>query len=629
MDNNLLIDKQYSITRYLNTRNAYFPGISHDGERIAFITDITGVPQVWQTRATAEPLWPEQLTFASDRVSGVWLSPAPGDGRLIYAHDVGGNENAQLFLLSADGAVDVPLTAGFEDAMHIFGEWSVTGSQITYAANRRDPGLFDLYLQSLDGEARLVWQNEVQGFLYNPSFSPDGKRIIVTLMKSSFSHDLIEIDLVSGADRLITLTDEDVRFNSVFYSSDNRSLIVNTDIGSDFLYIGRIGLQDLTLDSLVSLEWDVDMMALSPDGTNIAFQVNKDGASKLKLLDLTTGSVRQAPEFHTAPGVISWMDQHMEFSAASDRLVFSFTGADAASDIYVWDIPSDHIQAVTSSSHGGIPPGSFITPVLIHYPTFDHDQADDPRMIPAWYYEPAKIDGGSAPAIVVVHGGPESQYRPYFNFLVQYFLNCGYAVLAPNVRGSTGYGKTYSHLDDVEGRMDSVADLAYAAYWLQAQPDINADQLVVYGGSYGGFMVLSALTTYPDLWAAGVNIVGISSFVTFLENTSEYRRTHREAEYGSLEGDREFLESISPINHVDRITAPLIVIHGANDPRVPLGEAEQLVEALDTRGVPVEFLVFDDEGHGLAKMKNKGVAYPAIVAFLEKQLSLTDAVESE
>ncbi len=199
-------------------------------------------------------------------------------------------------------------------------------------------------------------------------------------------------------------------------------------------------------------------------------------------------------------------------------------------------------------------------------------------------------------------------------------MNNGYAVLAPNVRGSTGYGKTYSHLDDVEKRMDSVADLAHAAYWLQAQPGIDVDRLVVYGGSYGGFMVLAALTAYPDLWAAGVTIVGISSFATFLENTSEYRRAHREAEYGSLARDREFLERTAPINHVDQISAPLMVMHGANDPRVPLSEAQQLVRALKARGVPVEFLVFDDEGHGLVKLKNKLIAYLAIMRFLSTHL---------
>ncbi|NIS82992.1 MAG: alpha/beta fold hydrolase [Anaerolineales bacterium] len=269
---------------------------------------------------------------------------------------------------------------------------------------------------------------------------------------------------------------------------------------------------------------------------------------------------------------------------------------------------------MTQSSHGGIPRDDFIAPQLVRYATFDE------REIPAWFYSRPEEGDKLRPVIVFVHGGPESQFKPYFHFFLQYFIQRGFAVLAPNVRGSTGYGKHFAHLDDVEKRMDSVRDLAYAAYWLRQQAGIDGDRLVVYGGSYGGFMVLAALTQQADLWAAGVNIVGISNFVTFLENTSEYRRSHREAEYGSLEEDRDFLESISPLNHAHKIVSPLMVIHGANDPRVPLSEAKQLVEMLESRDVPVEFIVFEDEGHGLVKLKNKLVAYPAIAEFLTKHL---------
>jgi dipeptidyl aminopeptidase/acylaminoacyl peptidase len=308
------------------------------------------------------------------------------------------------------------------------------------------------------------------------------------------------------------------------------------------------------------------------------------------------------------------MERHLSFSADASRLAFSYTSATRTLDIHVWDLETDRVRPVTRSSHGGLPLPDFIAPQLVRYATFDD------RAIPAWFYRPPDNGQSPSPAIILVHGGPEAQYRPYFHFFIQYALQRGYSVLAPNVRGSTGYGKAYSHLDDVERRMDAVADLAHAAYWLQQQPDIDGDRLVVYGGSYGGFMVLAALTTYPDLWAAGIDVVGISNFVTFLEHTSDYRRAHREAEYGSLDHDRELLENISPIHHVDQISAPMMVIHGANDPRVPLGEAEQLVEALQARDVPVRFLVFQDEGHGLVKLENKRVAYPAIIDFLDTHL---------
>jgi dipeptidyl aminopeptidase/acylaminoacyl peptidase len=224
------------------------------------------------------------------------------------------------------------------------------------------------------------------------------------------------------------------------------------------------------------------------------------------------------------------------------------------------------------------------------------------------------------PIVIDVHGGPEGQARPLFSPVTQYLVSCGYGVLVPNVRGSSGYGIEYQSLDDVRLRMDSVADLQHAVFWLRKSGVADPQRIAVMGGSYGGFMVLSSITTYPDLWAAAVDIVGIANFVTFLENTGPWRRKLRESEYGSLEIDRKFLEQISPIHHVDRITAPLFVVHGANDPRVPVGEAEQIVSALRERDVPVKYLRFEDEGHGLVKRANRLVAYPSIARFLDEHL---------
>jgi dipeptidyl aminopeptidase/acylaminoacyl peptidase len=546
------------------------------------------------------------------------FSPAPGDGRLLYARDVGGNENAQLFVLSADGASEACLTVGYEGAMHIPGRWSADGRRFLFAANRRDPALFDLYVQPLEGGACLAWQNDRPGYLANAAFSPDGQRAIATRMSSSFHHDLFEIDLAVGAARRLSPADGDVRYVASHYAPDGCSLFLLTDLDSDTLYIAHLDLESGALEPLVVPDWDIECMSLSPDGRYLAYAVNEHGAFRVQLRDLGSGLTRTASGLEAVPGVVT--DGRLVFSSDAARLAFAWTSATRTSDVYVWDLAADRGWAVTRSSQGGIPPASFVAPELVHYATFDCDQGGAVRQIPAWFYLPA---GGRqpVPAVVLVHGGPESQYRPSFSFLIQYLVHGGYAVLAPNVRGSTGYGKAYSRLDDVEKRMDSVADLAHAARWLREQPGIDGKRLALYGGSYGGFMVLSAMTTYPDLWAAGVDVVGIGNFVTFLENTSAYRRAHREAEYGSLERDRDFLQRISPIHHVDQIAAPLMVVHGANDPRVPLSEAEQIVQALRARGVSVESMVFDDEGHGLVKLKNKRVAYPAIVAFLDRHLS--------
>lgn len=608
----------YSIAQYLNVRQAYAPSIAADGQQLAFLANITDMPQVWQTTLTPDSAiigWPDQLTFGTDRVLGVRRSPLPGDDRLIFARDIGGNENAQLVLLSPGSGVEQALTAGHEQAMHTFGAWSDDGTQIMFSANRRHPGRFDLYLQPLGGAARMVWQHDEPGYLRNQTFAPDGRHAVVVRVASNARHDLFEIDLERGTARQITPGDEAARFTSLGYIEDGRALLLTTDLGADLLYIARLDLATLALEPLVSAEWDIEHVQCSPNAQQVAYMINEDGITTLRLLDLQSGSTRTAPPFIAdAPGVIGFLDEQLTFARDGRRLFCSFTSATRSSDIFVWDLDSDQVRPVTRSAHGGLPTSSFVAPTLIRYPSFDE------RQIPAWFYMPTQQSASPLPAVVLVHGGPESQSVPAFNFLIQYLLHNGYAVLAPNVRGSTGYGKVYSHLDDGRQRPDAVADLAHAAYWLRAQPNIDGERLAVYGGSYGGYMVLAGMTSNPELWAAGVDLVGPSNFVTFLENTSEYRRAHREAEYGSLAHDREFLEATAPINHLDRIAAPLLVLHGANDPRVPLSEAEQLVAKLRERGIAVELIVFDDEGHGIVKLKNKLVAYAAIVAFLDTHL---------
>lgn len=617
---------QFSINPYLNIRMAHGPRFFSDGARVAFLTNITGIPQVWQVALPPEngaPLWPDQVTFATDRVMGVACSPVPGDGRLLYARDTGGNEKAQLFLLDPATGHETALTAGYEAAMHLPGEWSRDGARVLFAANRRDPGLFDAYVQPLvDGEARMIWQNDTPGYLRQMRFSPDGTRAVTVRMSGSFDCELFEIDLAAGEARQLTSAAEPVVYDQPCYAPDGRSLYVFTDRDADFLYIARLDLESLTWETVVQSRWDVDELEPSPDGRYLAYTVNAGGPSELYLLDLETRETRPAPRVDDAPGMVfNTFLPGLAFAPDSARLAFAYSSATRTSDIYLWDLESDRVRPVTRSSHGGLPVESFVVPELIEYPTFDRDALGQPRRIPAWFYRPPGAEG-PVPVVVVVHGGPEAQSRPnFYRFYIQLFARLGYAVLVPNVRGSTGYGKPYHHLDDARQRMDSVADLAHAAHWLREQPGIDGDRIAVFGGSYGGFMVLAALTHYPDLWVAGVDIVGISNLVTFLENTSDYRRAHREAEYGTLAEDRDFLEEIAPINHVDRITAPLMVIHGANDPRVPLSEAEQVVASLEARGVPVEFLVFDDEGHGVVKLKNKQVMYPAVVAFLAKHLS--------
>jgi len=596
-----------SFSQYLNIRQAYGPSFSPGGKRLSFITNITGVPQAWVV--SVEGGWPDQVTFDTERVSEAIFSPT--SDHLVFSRDIGGNENAQIFLVNSDGSGERKLTHA-DDAVHIFGAWSKEGKQIAFTANRRDKSKFDVYVQNIDDEeAQLVWENNLSGFLVITAYSPDASRLLVYLLHNSLNQDIFELEIQSGEIRKLTEHEGNIRYQFPVYSSDGRSVYCACDKDRDLASLVRIDLDDLQHQFLGETNYEIEYVVASADGRRLLWTTNIEGANQINLMDLDTKQISQPTGLPI--GVLSSFSLPV-FSPDNQQVAFSFTTPTRTSDIWIWDIEKDQLHLITQSSHAGIPTSSFKEPELIHYPTFDG------LSIPAWFYRPDAKESDKYPVVINVHGGPEGQSQPILDIVAQYFLSRGYGVFVPNVRGSSGYGKEYLALDNVKKRMDSVADLAYAVKWLETQPKVDTKRVAVAGGSYGGFMVLSALTTYPDLWAAGIDIVGISNFVTFLENTGAYRRSHREGEYGSLEHDREFLASISPIHQVDKITAPLMVVHGANDPRVPLNEAEQIVAALKARKVPVEFLVYHDEGHGLVKLKNKLDAYPKMADFLDKYI---------
>ena len=584
----------YEFMRYLKVRGAYGVSWSPGGRRVSFLTDITGVPQVWEV--SVEGGWPDQLTFHEERVMGAHYSPV--EDRLMFSMDIGGNERAQLFLLDCLAGDERNLTRA-PDAIHYPGGFSPGGDRIAFTATRRNGTDFDVYVQELDGEPALVW--EVSGYHTVADWGPDGSYLIISRQHSNLDNDLYKLDLETRETRLLTPHEGEARFSSVNVTSGGESIYLATDRDGDFLRLARLDLATLDLEYLTPDDRDVESVELSENGRYLAAARNVDGYSDFMLFN---GRGRRMP----TPEMPSGMVGGFSFSPDSTKLAFTLTGPDRNPDIWVLDLPESEPRRLTRSSTAGIPRSTFQRPEVVRYPSFDG------REIPALFYEPEREN---APVIVNVHGGPESQSRPGFAPVTQYFLDQGYAIFAPNVRGSTGYGKSYTRLDDVELRMDSVKDLAHAAHWLRNR---GHERVAVMGGSYGGFMVLAALTEYPELWSAGVDIVGIANMVTFLENTGSYRRALREPEYGSLEKNREFLESISPIHKAGSITAPLMVIHGKNDPRVPVGEAEQIVERVRENGGAVEYLLYEDEGHGLAKLKNRLDAYPKIAAFLDKHM---------
>jgi dipeptidyl aminopeptidase/acylaminoacyl peptidase len=620
-------DTAPDFVRYLNVQSAYGISFAPDGRHLTFLTDITDVNEVWRIRLPAgageeAPSWPEQLTFGGERIAGAAYSPVAD--QLIVGGDIGGNERTQLWLMSGDGATVVPLTS-HPEAIHVFGGWqedgtasngwSPDGKRIVYANNARDPRYFDIFERSIDdleSPPRLLLQND--GTNSPLGYSPDGQMVLATRVDTNIRNALLLVDIATGESRQLTpeISEGPAQHAFPTWSLDGHGLYLVSDRGRQFRSLAWLELATGEMTYLREDQWDVESLALSPDRRRMVLVTNLDGASRIELFDVAAGweGRTQLPSPDLPLGTV--MGSH--WSPDGGRLAFAFAPPDDAIDIWMWDIDSQTLRRVTKSSRGALPDSAFVAPQLMRYPTFDG------RQIPACLYRPLGVAGTSLPVIVDVHGGPEGQARPDFDPVCQYLVASGYAVLKPNVRGSTGYGYLYQSLDDVRLRMDSVADLESAVHWLIDQGIADPRRIAVIGGSYGGFMVLSALTTYPDLWAAGVDIVGIANFVTFLENTGPWRRKLREPEYGSLENDREFLESISPIHHVDAITAALFVVHGANDPRVPIGEAEQIVSALSARGVSVEYLRFEDEGHGLSKRSNLVKAYPAIARFLDAQV---------
>jgi dipeptidyl aminopeptidase/acylaminoacyl peptidase len=622
--------QNYTIQQYLNIRSAVSPSLSPDGKRMAYLTNVTGTAQIWMMDLPSGA--PRQITNYEDNVGFVRWSPA-GNG-LVFGKARGGNENTQLFRMSNDGSQIKELTAD-PKVRHNFGGWSKDGKRIFYTSNKRNPNYFDVYMMEFAkaGDADLIetiiYKHEGSNSV--AAVSDDGRKLVISRSGTELSLDnnLYLLDVETNKATLLTPHTGASEFGDVDFLPDGNSIVLSANSDREFSSLAQIGNLRAEAENKMfyvekNAEWDTEGIEVSPRGDLMAYTVNREGFSELNLRKIETGgkplisNLNFKSEIVNLParGVLSGLT----FSSDGSKLAFTFSGSKYNTDIWLYDLKSKKLTQITRSDRAGIAQESFIEPQLIKYKTFDG------REIPAWYYRPpvgiisSKGLFQKIPVIVSVHGGPEGQERPGFNPLYQYYLSRGYAVLATNVRGSTGYGKTFSHLDDVEKREDSVKDLAYAVEWLKTSGGADAKRIAVMGGSYGGYMTMAAITLYPELWAAAVNTVGIVNWETFLKNTSGYRRRQREVEYGMLARDIEFLRRISPIARVDKIKTPLFVIHGKNDPRVPYTEAEQIVKVLKDRGAIVEYKLFDDEGHGISKLKNRLELYPLVADFLDKYM---------
>ena len=599
-----------SFSRYLNIRSAYGASFDPLGDRVAFLSDITGVPQLWLIDQQGG--WPHQLTFFEDRVSVAEWQPT-GE-RILFAMDTDGDERHQLYLLDPRSPRETVSLDHDPAVMHVFGAWSPDGSRIAYASNRRDPSYFDVYVHEVpDGESRIVYQEDASNSAV--AWVPDGGTLVISRAKTNVYQDLLLLDLESLEATQIGPAGDLSRYESIKWQPDGRGFYCVTNRDRENMSLAWIDSSGGELTYVTDGPWEVETASLSHDGGHLAYAINEGGYSKVLIRDLRSRTDTPVTGLPEATLLNPRGSPAIRWSRDDSTLAVTVNGPRDNADVWLYSVQSGAARRLTHSATGGIPRDSFVEPKTVAYPTFDG------RDIPAFLYSPqdASPDGNN-PVIVHVHGGPESQERPQFTPNYQYFVSRGYCVFAPNVRGSTGYGRTYVHLDDVRKRMDSVRDLEHAWKWLVDSGWADSKRIAVMGGSYGGFMVLSAITTYPDLWAAAVELYGIADFLTFLENTSSYRRRQRAQVYGDPEKDADFLREISPIHYMDKVTAPLLVVHGATDPRVPISETEQLVEGIRGRGGSVEYIRFEDEGHGLVKQGNKLKAYPAIAEFLDRHI---------
>ena len=599
---------------YLNVKNAIYPGFGTEGKRLLLLSDITGTYQVWAVNRDGKNGWPEQLTFFSDRVTG--LHPSPDNNSFLLTRDRGGDEQDQFYLLEGDTANGISITPLLDTPQHKnnFGAWRADGKAFCFSSNRRHPAFFDIYTQEIGGEPGLVYQDEAT--LYVESWSGDQRYILFRRANTNLDFDLFLLDLANPATapRHLTPHEGAAVYSHAQFSPNNDEIFLSTNLGRSFSGPACLKLDSGKITFLSDKLLESEGQSLSPDGTKLLYELNQDGYSRLFVLDLASSAETEIAGLPKGVALGIGLFQSVPVWSPDGKFIaFSFSSHVQNADIWVYSLDSGELNQVTFSPRGGLNFTKFVESELIYYPSFDGLQ------IPAMLFRPPAKKSG-LPFIVYVHGGPESQTRFSWNPVLQYYVARGYGILAPNVRGSSGYGREYLAKDDIRKRMDSVADLKAGVEWLRETGYADATRIAVYGQSYGGFMVLAAVTTYPELWAAGVDIYGIANMLTFMENTSPYRLKLRTPEYGDPVVDRDFLIEISPIHKVDRITAPMMVVHGARDPRVPLVESEQMVAALEARQHPVEFLVLPDEGHGITRLANKLVVFPAIGDFLDKYL---------
>ena len=612
------VDIVEGLNRYQNVRSASFQSWSADGESLFVNTRFGDVGQLHRVDMPGGAR--NQVTFYKEPIGGV--SRQPNSSNLVFTRDAGGSEFSQIFLLDPEGGDATMLTDG--ESRNGAVKWDREGRRLAYQSTRRNGASNDIWMMDPEAPdaAELILESP-DGTWWGPAeFSKSGSKLLVTNYVSITDSRVNLLDLDTGEVTVLAGSAENPSVNQpLAFDDDNDGFWFVTDQAGEFNVLAWKSLAEGAEPEYVTADipWNVENGAISDDRKRAAFTVNEGGRSALYLLDPRT---RQYKEVDGLPiGIVGGL----EFSPNGRQLALTINTATSPSDTYVLKLgrkPLDagKLERWTYSEVGGLDTTSFRAPELIEFPTFDEVDGS-PRMIPAWLYKPA--GPGPHPVVVSIHGGPEGQARPWFSSTYQMWIEkLGVAVLVPNVRGSAGYGKTYVKLDNGMKREDSVKDIGALLDWIETRPELDQDRVAVFGGSYGGYMVLASAVHYSDRLKAAVDIVGISSFVTFLENTQDYRRDLRRVEYGDERNPemRAHLEKISPVNNVEKIRIPMFVVQGENDPRVPVTEAIQMVAALREQGETVWYMNALNEGHGYRKKENRDIYQQATVLFLQTHL---------
>lgn len=599
-----------AVSRYTEFRSATFSSWHPTKREMLISTRFGDAPQVHEVRF---PLGARrQLTFFPDRVgSASW--PRHSTDYLVFTKDQGGDEFRQIHRLDVATGAITRLSAGGRSQDGL-GPWSHQGDRLAFGSTRRNGTDRDIYVMDPKDPASTKRVLEVKGGGWGPAdWSPDDRTLAVFEGVSVNESYIWQVDVATGARALVTPRGaEPVAYRGARFGPDGKGLYVTTDRDSEWMRLAYLDLASGRHTYLSShVPWDVDSFALSPDGRTIAFETNEEGLSVLHLLDTASGKEKPAPSLPS--GQIGGLEWH----GNSRDLALALSSARSPSDVYSIDVESRQLERWTESETGGLNAASFSEPELVRFKSFDG------RTISGFLYKPHARFTGPRPVIVNIHGGPEGQSRPAFQGRSNYYYDeLGVAVIYPNVRGSTGFGKSFVKLDNGVLREDSVKDVGALLDWIATRADLDASRVMVTGGSYGGYMTLAVATHYDARIRCALDVVGISNFVTFLNNTESYRRDLRRVEYGDERDPamKEHLLRISPALNAGKITKPLFVVQGRNDPRVPYTESEQMVATVRKNGGPVWYLLANDEGHGFAKKKNQDFQFYATVAFIREHL---------